>query len=159
MLSYLFNKSINTFEGRRLIPVEYSFLNANAAVWTNMPLALTEIFGVVTRRQTLDLLNADQFRIIVNIGTAGVAGSIIGIQYSLDGGTTWKGLDNGTAGSISTLTQVLTSTGSLVTAYGSIAVEARINSLLVRAVGKDGDGVVDPAFNTIAIQVRHSNFS
>jgi hypothetical protein len=88
--------------------VPYSYvipiLIAAATTWSNMPAALTELLGNAVRRQIRDLQQFTQFRFHVNVIAAGLAGSKLGVQYSLDSGTNWSGLDNGTAAAIRTLT-------------------------------------------------------
>jgi len=139
--------------GGGTIPVSYTFVGG-ATTWTNKPSALTELIGNVNRRQTIDLTNATQFRIILDVQTAGVnSSSVIGVQYSTDGGTTWNGLDNGTAGSNSTVTLADNPTGSKVSAWTNLAASAKAD-VLVRIAGSGGDGVADPVYNIIAVQFK-----
>ena len=130
-----------------------SIISAGAQSFTNMPAALTELIATDIFRHTEDLTYCTQFRLQVGINVAGFAGSTLGIQYSLDGGTNWFGLDNGTADVISTVTLLLTSNGHIVTAWTDIATLGRADVLL-RIVGIDGNGAVDPSFNTLEVQFR-----
>ena len=118
-------------------------------VYTNLPAALAEYPGNTSKRRTKDLGYFTQFRMSVNIGTVGSAGSIVGLQYSLDGGTNWNGLDNGTAAANSTLTQAIDAVGLFVTAYTNIIAAARVNNCLLRIASSGGDGVADPSISFI----------
>lgn len=138
--------------GGPLIPQEFTFIGALTA-WTNKNVALQEFLNTNQRRLTVDLTNATQFRIIANVTTQGVSGSVTGIQYSTDGGTTFRGLDNGTANTNSTVTLSDLGTGSKVTAWTNLAAGAKADVLL-RITGSGGDGAADPAFSNISIQIK-----
>lgn len=138
--------------GAPLIPQEFTFIGALTA-WTNKNVALQEFLNTNQRRLTIDLTNATQFRIIANVTTQGVSGSVTGIQYSTDGGTTFRGLDNGTANTNSTVTLSDLGTGSKVTAWTNLAAGAKADVLL-RIAGSGGDGAADPAFSNISIQIK-----
>lgn len=135
-----------------LIPQEFTFIGALTA-WTNKNVALQEFLNTNQRRLTIDLTNATQFRIIANVTTQGASASVTGIQYSTDGGTTWRGLDNGTANTNSTVTLSDLGTGSKVTAWTNLAASAKADVLL-RIAGSGGDGAADPAYSNISIQIK-----
>lgn len=135
-----------------LIPQEFTFIGALTA-WTNKNVALQEFLNTNQRRLTIDLTNATQFRIIANVTTQGASASVTGIQYSTDNGTTWRGLDNGTANTNSTVTLSDLGTGSKVTAWTNLAASAKADVLL-RIAGSGGDGAADPAFSNISIQIK-----
>lgn len=121
--------------------------------FNNQPAVLTELFGNPNTRLSEDLTYCTQFRLLTQVTTVGLAGSNLGIQYSLDGGTNWFGLDNGTADVISTVVNLLTSTGHIISGWTDIDSLGRVDVLL-RIVGLDGNGVVDPAFTRIEVQFR-----
>lgn len=135
-----------------LIPQEFTFIGAITA-WTNKNVALQEFLNTNQRRLTLDLTNATQFRIIMNVTTQGVSGSVTGVQYSTDSGTTFRGLDNGNSGSNSTVTLSDLGTGSKVTSWTNLAAGAKADVIL-RIAGSGGDGAADPAFSNISIQLK-----
>ena len=85
-----------------------------------MPAALTELSGNAVRRQICDLQQFREFRFHVNVIAVGLAGSKLGVQYSLDDGTNWNGLDNETAATISTLTQPIDALETFMTAWATI---------------------------------------
>jgi hypothetical protein len=135
-------------------PYVIPILNAAATTWSNMPAALTELSGNAVRRQIRDLPQYAQFRFHVNVTVAGLAGSKIGVQYSLDGGMNWSGLDNGTAATISTLTQATDALGTFMTEWVTINSAARINGVMLRIVGQDGNGAADPDLSNIVIECK-----
>lgn len=134
-----------------LIPTQYTIVAQQA--WTNKALALQEFLNTNQRRLSVDMTNATQFRIIAGVTVQGVAASVTGVQYSDDGGTTWRGLDNGTSGVISTVTISDFGTGTKVSAWTNLATGAKADRL-IRVVGSGGDGTADPAFSNICIQLK-----
>src|SRR4051794_840276 len=68
-----------------------------------------------------DLTGFTQARLIVTIGTAGAAGALASVQYSLDNGATWAYLD-GTSGP-----NVPETTGTNFSSWVTIAAAARTN--------------------------------
>jgi len=139
-----------TWNGK--IPQQFTFIGALTA-WTNKTLALQEFLNTNQRRLTIDLTNATQFRITSNVTTQGAAASVTGFQYSIDGGTTFRGLDNGTANTNSTVTLSDLGTGSKVSAWTNLAVGAKADVIL-RIAGSGGDGTLDPAFSNISLQIK-----
>jgi len=135
-----------------LIPQEFTFIGALTA-WTNKNVALQEFLNTNQRRLTIDMANATQFRIILNVTTQGASASVTGVQYSTDGGTTFRGLDNGNSGSNSTVTLSDLGTGSKVSAWTNLAAGAKADVIL-RIAGSGGDGALDPAFSNISLQIK-----
>lgn len=125
-----------------------------ATAWTNMPSALTEIFALTTRRYRVNLDGLTRFALSANQTVAGATGAVLGLQYSLDAGVTFKGMDNGTAGSNSTTTLAVTATGIKASADGTIATEARVDNVIVRVVGQTGNGVADPAWHSMIVYFK-----
>ena len=95
-----------------------------------------------------------QFPFHVNVIVVGLAGSKIGIQYSLDSGTNWSGLDNGTAAAISALTQPIDAIGTFMTEWATINSAARRTGVMLRIVGQDGNGAADPDLSNIVIECK-----
>ncbi len=126
-------------------------------VWTNEPAALTEILGTTENRTKVDLTNVTQYRLMVNLLVLNAeANALLGVQYSLDDGSNWFGLDNGTADTVSTLTASTTlTTGFLTHAWANITALAKVDVLL-RVVGlvSGGGGTGDPDFAKIEIQFK-----
>lgn len=118
----------------------------SAGYWQNMPAALTELFGNAAQEQQADLTFCTQARLIVNVSTAGFAGSGLRAQYWT--GAAWAYLD-GSAGPEC----ILTSTGLIVSSFVTLAAGAKADVKL-RIVGINGDGIVDPVFGVIALEVR-----
>ena len=115
--------------------------------WTNQPAALTELFGLTTGRTRADLTVSSQVRIEVNVAQAGTASAAIRMQYSTDQAS-WNYLDGGTGPSVTVNT-----TGLKVSPWVNLAAGAKADVYL-RVVGINGDGVADPSFGDITLQVR-----
>ena len=128
-----------------------------ANTWTNQPAALTELLGNTIRRCAVDLTNVTQYRLVVKVTTLNAENlAKLGVQYSLDNGSNWFGLDNGTADTISTLTASITgATGFNTHAFANITALAKVEVEL-RVVGlvSGGSGTGDPAFEKIEIQFK-----
>lgn len=127
--------------GAAIVP----FLHDSAvSVWTNMPAAKTELFGVTTHRTKVDLTNVTGVTFVVNVQTAGVAGSKLRVEYSTDE-STWAALQaTGNAPEVA-----IDATG-VKTAAATIDAGAKANVFL-RVVGISGDGATDPAFGSVAL--------
>lgn len=127
------------------------FLTAGAT-WTDMPAALTEFNGATSARQRVDLRAFNFAKLSANVGaTAGAAGSILQVQYSLDDGSTWAYLDGllttsgGPQAPVATIAK--TQTGPWV----AIAAAAQRENVLIRLVGLTGDGTIDPVLGAAAV--------
>lgn len=123
-------------------------LNAHStsAIFSDMPAALTEPFS--TRlRLPIDLTYVDQVRLTVRVMTPGATGAKLRIQYSADQ-VTWNYLD-GVSGPSVTIDAAIPVTSSWVT----LAAGAKADVWL-RLVGLDGDGVADPAWGLMTLQMK-----
>jgi hypothetical protein len=130
------------------IPSQFAFATASLT-WTNQPSAVTELAGNTLRRRKGVLTHATQARIIVTIGgTAANTGATMAGQYSTDG-TTWAYLDGATGPSVSITTVDSLQVSSWVTLTGAAKAD-----VFLRIVGAGGDGVIDPIFGLIELQVR-----
>jgi hypothetical protein len=105
--------------------------------WTNMPAALTEVPGSRTR---LPLYCASYGRLSVMVITAGAAGATLTAQVSVDGNT-WTSGPSVNIGS----------TG-LKLATVAIPPVFQIDAFF-RVVGQNGDGVADPVFGLVTVQI------
>ena len=148
------NSSVVDFENpsQSVYYREISFASApaTAQTWTNMPTAVTELFGGNFARFKVDLTTATHYRIVCTQTVAGYAGADLNLQYSNDG-TNWYACDTAAAGEL----DVGTGTGSKTGAWAPIVPGANAD-VFVRLVGKAGDGVVDPAWRQIAVQFKQA---
>ena len=125
-------------------------------VWTNQPAAITEILGTAENRSQVDLTGFTSYRLMVDllVVNADETTAKLGVQYSLDAGANWFGLDNGTADTISTLCADINTAAGLIThAKANITAVAKVDVLL-RVVGlvSGGGGDGDPDFAKVEIQ-------
>lgn len=126
----------------------FTFMAGGAAEqWRNMPTAVTEFDDDIYRRQLIDLTNATQTRLGVNVTVAGSTNAVLAIQYSLNQ-STWAYLDGGTGPSVS-----ISSTGLQTSSFVTITPAARTNVYL-RVVGSGGNNSADPTLSTINLEVK-----
>jgi hypothetical protein len=129
--------------------VDVDFLSqSTATTWTNMPFAVTELFGSTGYRVPMKLTGASQYRVAVMQTVAGGANSYFNLQYSDDAGATWNAADAvATAGAVS----VGAGTGIKLGGWANLATGAKA-AVWLRIVGNGGNLVTDPAFGRIAVQ-------
>lgn len=138
------------------ITVMHIFQGANSNSYTslpNIPAALTEWYNNgIAHRELADLTNATQARLILNmaIGTSSVPAEMR-VQYATDiSSPVWAYLD-GVSGPSQSLQSGL---GNLRrSAWVNLEAAAKADVAL-RVVTINGDGIVDPAFYAIAVQVK-----
>jgi len=123
------------------------------AVWTNMPAALTEFPGNAFSRVKADLTGCTHYRLVVNQQVAGFAGADLNLEYSLNN-STFQAADTASAGEL----DVGTGTGVKVGAWAPL-VDAAKQDVWLRLVGKQGDGIVDPGWREIRIQLMGQIFA
>jgi len=106
-------------------------------------------------RTTLDLIDMKEWRLIsIQADGDGTAICELGVQYSTDNFATWRGLDNGIAGSFSTVSNQCDVASHDVTPWTSLNATAQADVWL-RVVGIDnGAGGTDPDFGLIQVQFR-----
>jgi hypothetical protein len=116
---------------------------------TNPPSTAQEWQNGTRNRVRVDLTNATQMRISVNVqATAGFAGSQLRVQYSTDL-STWNYVDGASGPAVATDVATTTVAGSWV----NIVVGAKADVYL-RVVSFGGDGIVDPSFGNVVVQVK-----
>ena len=116
------------------------------AVWTNQPLALTELAG---SRIAFDLSGGLQVRISTNVIVVGAAAARVGAQCSNDGGSTWHFFDDGTQPNVQ-----INTTGPKQSAWIDIIAACRADGTLIRVGGQGGDGALDPSFGLTLLEFR-----
>jgi hypothetical protein len=121
-----------------------------AVIWTNMPAALTEFLGLTIHRTRAHLGARTQAQLIANVQTAGVAGSGLRVEASLNNGVAWRALEASPAVG----PQVAIDAVGVVSST-AITIDAAVRKdVLLRVVGGGGNGIIDPAFGTILLRVR-----
>lgn len=118
-------------------------------VWTNLPAALT--IGSTYLRKKVNLTGATQFRIVVNQAVAGASLSKLRVQYSPDNVNFFQ-FDADTSGDLA----VGAGTGVKVGAWTDIVAGAK-SDVWLQFYALGGDGVVDPAFRQIDVQLRYNS--
>jgi hypothetical protein len=150
------------------------FVDDNPITWTNMPAAVTELFGSTRNRFHADLSNATYARLQVVQNAAATAGAKLRLQYLDEDGVTWKHLgrrhftaydgystntdwsEPTTAAQISGVEVALASSAGPTTINGGwwpIFPAAR-RECQFRLVGIGGNGIADPSFYAIRLDWR-----
>jgi hypothetical protein len=126
-------------------PVCITLVAVQSFTWTNMPVALTEFMGDAYARTEVDLTSAAQSRVTVRIrATAPKANAKIIIQYSTDE-SAWTNLCS--------VTMPATANKTNVGTWTDVPAGAKAD-VFIRIAGQDGDGVIDPNFSLITLQVK-----
>lgn len=121
--------------------------------WTNMPAVKTEIFATSGLRQLMNLTGYTQARFWSSkVYTAGATGSKLYVEYSTDQ-VTWAALDGTADGSQSSLSITVENPPARSTAPFVIAPAARA-LVYLRIVGVGGDGVADPEWGNVGLEVE-----
>lgn len=138
------------------IPVAFTIVSPTAGnvTATDMPAATQELGNTTRYRTKLDLTHFSEFRVTARVMTAGVAGGRLGVHYSTDE-STWVWLD-GTASASAPAAGYVGMASALATevsAWTSLASGAKAD-VFIRPATNGGDGVADPAFGLVTVQVR-----
>jgi hypothetical protein len=141
--------------GRARSPRTVNFL---FGIWTNMPVALNEMFGTNRSRVPMDLSTASQVRVSTNIITIGnaVAPAKLCAQYSVDGGASWANFDGspGAACASGVAAVTIHVPGLRQSLWQDLPAAAQDENAIVRIAGDGGNALADPNFGVTAIEVR-----
>ncbi len=134
----------------------WAFLRDETSLgWSSKPAALTQALNHGTRDPgQLDLSYMKQWRLCMRVANANTTtGSVMGVLFSSDGGSTWRGIDNGTAATMSTVAASDESTGWIKTDWTNLHADAKAD-VLVNVYGEGGDGADASTFGNIDVQFR-----
>jgi len=120
-------------------------LNIGNTTWTNMPAAVTELFGLAHRRTILYLGACDQIRLVARVSTIGATNAVLFAQYSTDE-TAWSTLTGNLAlgGGVA---------GTRKSSWAAIPAGAKTSDVFIRVVGQNGDATADPIIGNVSLQV------
>lgn len=116
--------------------------------WTDMPAILTAFDGSDRYEMAANLISHTSVRLMVFVSAQGASTASIRAQYSLDAGSSWTQLNDGVGPEVS-----IAAGGLKVSSWYTLATSARTDVWL-RPIGIGGDGVVDPVFGNIHLEVR-----
>jgi hypothetical protein len=137
--------------------VRVAFLATSGTVWTNHPLALTELLGSTNLRQQAAATGLTECRFQVGVTVIGhTTPARVFPQFSLDSGSNWTNLDgsSGTAQPADVAyAPAINTLGHKTTGWKSLTANARADVLL-RVAGAGGNGTADPAFSHITLEMR-----
>lgn len=131
----------------------YFFQSApTPATWSNMPAALTEIYGNSNLELVMQESNSGTTPycgLLVNVVTPGVAGAVLRVQFTNDT-ITWGNLFADTASTDVPISTAGISFGAL--ANTPVRYGASQSVIFLRVVGLNGNGIVSPSFTEIYLQ-------
>ncbi len=124
---------------RRVIPI---FMTN--AVFTNQPSGVTEPHGIRVRPRVELGVGPTEWRMSFSQGQAGAAGSTFWAEWSTDEAN-WL-----------TVVEVLPfdTIGRKATAWGAIPAGAQAGDIILRYMVAGGDGVADPSWGSVQVEVR-----
>ncbi len=123
--------------------------------WSSKPVVLTEFRSVDRNRTMLDLQHYREWRLVVDVASnPALTGSVLGVQFSDDGASSWFGLDNGTEDTMSNATVSDDNNAFVFTSWASINASAQIENCRLRLVGEGGDGIENTQYGTVQVQFR-----
>lgn len=125
--------------------------DGSAQTWSNMPAAEDNFRSATHNRVVVDLTRITEVQLTTIVDTtAGVAGSILSVEYTTDltGGGVWAELAASGA-----VTVDVTALGGRAGAWTAIAVGAQ-GVVMLRLRGSGGDGTRDPIFGTTILWAR-----
>jgi hypothetical protein len=127
-----------------------------AQTWSNMLYAESSMFNLNNTQMMVDLSTAQQFRIIefmtVNGYSNATAKSKIWVVYSVNKGVTWSNLSS--ENKFIPINATATTTLPYNTSWSIIPDGAKKDYALIKFKGQGGDGIVDPAWRTLQIQLQ-----
>lgn len=130
------------------LPSIVTFLGADTVLtWTDMPAALTELFGSTAYRTKADLSNVSQARIVARVESAGAGSAELRVQYSTDQ-SSWDYLDGASGPGAD-----ISGAGTPVSSWVDLAAGAKADVFL-RIVGINGDGSEDPEFGVVMVEFK-----
>jgi len=140
-------------KGSRLRVVFANATNTTAMTWTNMPLAVTLLFGLTSTIQKADTTQFNEVRFLVNkAGTAGASGSALRLRYSTTFTTTATSyLDMTVVGSPNVATN---NTNTFTDTGWQGLVSGAKGDIFLAVVGSGGDGTTDPILGSIVAEFR-----
>ena len=122
------------------------------STWTNMPAAVTFLFGSYRHVQPVDLSNCTQCRFIVNKqSTAGDVSSKLMLRYNTSFSTTVGNYSDIGTSEVSVAVNVTNTL--LVTSWIDLVAGAKAD-VFVAVAGSGGNGILDPAFGVISAQFK-----
>lgn len=132
---------------------------STASVWTAMPAALTEIFGVSFHESAIDISGQESCGLFANVLVPGTATAILKVQYqpaSTFPSGAWNDLLPGFDTSIATAGLDF---NVMANPFPIGATTGQLGGIFVRVVGSGGNGVVSPSFGKIFLYCSKGTFT
>lgn len=114
--------------------------------WLAQPAATTELLGLTQFRTKLDLSGYDEVRLNAIVATVGLSGSTLSVQYAEDC-SSWADI------SATNPTVALDATSMKTSVWQKLAANAK-DDVCLRIVGTGGNGILNPVFNSLNVQLR-----
>jgi hypothetical protein len=129
-------------------------LRNGSDTWTTQPQQFTEFLGSVNRRVQVDLSGYAQVRLVAGVPTPGGTAATLGVQYSVDSGSTWANFDGTANTDVGAPSVDYTGSGSpkASASWQAIPTEAQTD-IQIRIVGNVSSSA-SPAFSYILLQAK-----
>jgi hypothetical protein len=137
--------------GTSLNRESHYFNVTHSRIVSNVPVAGEDLSIRTRGKKDLSGFTEVRFHAYITGHAAPLAGQVIRLEYSTDGGTVWAQIDGGTG------TQHAVDTGHNTfksTGWLTMAVAARVNNVLIRAFVTPGNDTVDPDFGIVYAEFR-----
>lgn len=135
-----------------------SFIAGTAIAFASKPSATTEFNSGTGLRKYVDWRGCQEVRLFVSRsgGTSPPVGSVLGVQYSIDDGSTWLNIDGTSGADLGSVQPQISdeATGTMKSNWTALGSGARTSGVLVRVVGKGGNGSAAPTFSGIVLDYR-----
>ena len=135
------------------------FANGVSQIWTNAGDTIEELYNTTVNRARVDLRHFRQYKIVVTIVTASSgANSLMGVEYSLDGGSQFSNLTNGVDDTIPALdvgsADISTAAGTEHGGWSNITDAAKVANVMLSAHQTCDVATGDPAFTKVEVHFR-----
>lgn len=140
--------TVETIQPRSGDHITFCAVTGTTCQITNMPAAEQEIYaaGATNKRIPANLAGRTRARLMLACGLAGPNGSTMGVQYSLDSGSTWST-------SFATVTMVGTVSAPVPGAWFTIPTAGR-TEVILRIVTLGGTGGTSPTPQLIVLDIE-----
>ena len=136
------------------------FANGVAQIWTNAGDTIEEIYNTTVNRARVDLRHYSQYKIVVTLTTVNAgANSIMGVEYSLDGGSQFSNLTDGIDDTIPPVNAgsapITAATGVIQGGWTDIVDAAKVDNVMLSAHQTCDVATGDPAFTKVEVHFRN----
>lgn len=131
------------------IPPPFMVPFMNTITLTNSPAAVREWANQTSWRIRADLTGMTQFRVVLNVQTAGATNADVHFEGSANEGSNWYDLNNAGGPELA-----INPAGAKDTGWQTLYSTLGVANVLIRGMEKDGDGVIDPIIRQVILMFK-----